>query len=209
MAGIIILDDVDKELVEIGRTNDQGEFLYTGLKDKYFSCKVNDPNGTYQSDYFSKSNSDKQDITVQIYMDWTGEIARQKFAERDANYPLDNGLVIHQAGNSLAAEQEFKSESIVEAKYGNSEGDIWKYMSSKINFPQECIEKNIQGKVYVSFIVETDGTVTHVEVEKGVHPLLDREAIRIIRYMREWKAGTVDGEPVRTRVKMPVSFVLN
>ncbi|MGJ8661787.1 MAG: energy transducer TonB [Bacteroidota bacterium] len=209
LAGIIILDDVDKELVEIGRTNEQGEFLYTGLKDKYFSCRVNDPNGTYQSKYFSESNSDKQDITVQIHMEWTGKTARQIFAERDAKYPLDNGLVIIQEGNTLAAEQEIESENIVVAKYGNSAGDLSKFIFSKINFPQECIEKNIQGKVYVSFFVEKDGTVTHLEVEKGVHPLLDREAIRVMRNMHKWQAGTVDDEPTRTRVIMVVPFILN
>jgi protein TonB len=68
---------------------------------------------------------------------------------------------------------------------------------------------NIHGKVYLSFLVQKDGTITHVVVEKSVHPSLDAEAIRVLRYAPKWNPATSNGKPVVILVKMPIVFNLN
>ena len=60
----------------------------------------------------------------------------------------------------------------------------------------------------VNFIIEKNGTVTNVTVVKGVHPLLDEEAVRVISASPKWKAGKVKGEKVRTAITLPVEFRL-
>ena len=67
---------------------------------------------------------------------------------------------------------------------------------------------NEQGRVYLSFIIESDGTVTGLTVERGVSDELDREAKRVVRKMPKWNAGEVAGKKVRTRCRLPIIFTL-
>lgn len=60
----------------------------------------------------------------------------------------------------------------------------------------------------IRFVVEPDGSVSNVEVVRGVDPNLDREAVRVVTEMPKWKPGMVDGEPVRARYTLPVQFRL-
>ena len=66
-----------------------------------------------------------------------------------------------------------------------------------------------QGRVYISFVVEKDGTITDVKVDRSISKELDREAKRIVRLMPKWVAGETKGEKVRTRCSLPISFAIN
>lgn len=83
------------------------------------------------------------------------------------------------------------------------------FIQNNIQYPQDAIEQNIQGKVYVKFVVEKDGTVSYVKIDKGVDPLLDKEALRVIRSMPKWKPAYSKGRPVRSVNRLPISFTLN
>ena len=76
-------------------------------------------------------------------------------------------------------------------------------------YPEVDIEMNVQGKVYISFIVEKDGSVSNVEVERGVSSTIDREAKRIVKSFPNWKPGENAYGKVRTRVRLPLNFVLS
>lgn len=65
-----------------------------------------------------------------------------------------------------------------------------------------------QGTVYVSFVVEKDGSVTNIKTERGVSETLDREAVRIVKTFPKWKPGEDEYGVVRTRVRMPIKFIL-
>lgn len=82
---------------------------------------------------------------------------------------------------------------------------VYKYLK----YPHEAIERNIKGQVLVSFIVERDGTVTDVRVERGVDELLDDEAVRVVSVSPKWIPGQIKGEKVRTRIVIPVEFRLS
>ena len=82
---------------------------------------------------------------------------------------------------------------------------VYKY----VKYPRAAIEKNIQGQVLVSFIVEKDGSVTDVRVEHGVDDLLDDEAVRVVSVSPKWIPGRIKGEKVRTRIVIPVEFRLS
>ena len=69
-------------------------------------------------------------------------------------------------------------------------------------------EANVQGKVYLSFVVEKDGSITDVNVLKGIGAGCDEEAIRVIKKSPKWKAGLQNNQTVRVRYTMPISYTL-
>ncbi|MDQ3112105.1 MAG: energy transducer TonB [Bacteroidota bacterium] len=84
------------------------------------------------------------------------------------------------------------------------------YLRANIKYPKTEKENNIAGTVYISFVVEADGSVTNVKELKGVAggPGLTTEVIRVIGAMPQWKPRLEDGKPVPTEMKYPVRFVL-
>ncbi len=89
-------------------------------------------------------------------------------------------------------------------------GDINKFrewVQKRTTYPQEAIDKKIQGRVYLTFIVETDGSVSNVTVVKGVHPLIDNEAVAAIQSSPKWSPGLQRGQPVRVRFSMWLNFI--
>jgi periplasmic protein TonB len=84
------------------------------------------------------------------------------------------------------------------------------YLRANINYPQFEMEQGKQGTVYVSFIVEKDGSVTNVVVSIPVAgaPGFGREAVRVVKAMPKWKPATLHGKPVRVSVTLPVKFIL-
>ncbi len=82
------------------------------------------------------------------------------------------------------------------------------FIGRNIEYPKEAIEKNIQGKVYLSFIVQKKGNIRDIMVERGADPLLDKAAIEVIRKMPRWKPARVHGKKVASRVRLPIIFRL-
>lgn len=83
-----------------------------------------------------------------------------------------------------------------------------KWVYQYLKYPERAVIDGIQGRVLVNFIIERDGKVTNVTVARGVDPLLDDEAVRIISASPKWKPGRVNGEKVRTSMTIPVEFRL-
>lgn len=82
------------------------------------------------------------------------------------------------------------------------------FVNETIKYPAAAKEKRIQGKVYVQFVVEKDGSITDVIVRRGTNELLDAEAVRVVKLMPNWKPGSVKGKPVRVRYTLPITFSL-
>lgn len=82
------------------------------------------------------------------------------------------------------------------------------YIGKNLKYPQEAVENNIQGKVFVKFAVWSDGTIKRVELLKGVNPLLDQEALRVVSSMPAWSPGKQNGTAVPVWFSMPVVFQL-
>jgi len=81
-----------------------------------------------------------------------------------------------------------------------------KYIQRNLRYPYEAQEKTIQGKVYISFIIEKDGSVSNVKLMKGIEESCDEEAMRVIRKSPKWKPGRQNAQNVRVRYNMPISF---
>lgn len=93
-------------------------------------------------------------------------------------------------------------------EFPGGEAALLKFLQSKIVYPAIAAENNIQGKVYVGFIVERDGSVSDVKVLRPIDPSLDKEAMRVVKLLPKWKPGMQTGKPVRCRFQIPVTFRL-
>lgn len=82
------------------------------------------------------------------------------------------------------------------------------YLQNELKYPVMAAERGIQGRVYVSFIIEPDGSISDVKLVRSVDSTIDSEAIRVIKRMPQWKPGTQKGIPVRVKYTVPVNFKL-
>ncbi len=93
-------------------------------------------------------------------------------------------------------------------EFPGGQAAMMKFLSDNIRYPVIAQENGIQGRVICNFVVERDGSITDVQVVRGVDPSLDREAIRVIQQMPRWKPGKQRGSAVRVRFTLPVVFRL-
>lgn len=83
-----------------------------------------------------------------------------------------------------------------------------KFLQENIHYPEEARVSSIQGTVYITFVVEKNGTITDVRVLRGIGGGCDEEALRVVRLMPPWIPGKQRGKPVRVRFNLPVRFSL-
>lgn len=84
-----------------------------------------------------------------------------------------------------------------------------KYLSENIKYPEEAKEKGVSGRVFISFVIEKDGSVSNAKVMRSVGGGCDEEALRVVKGMPKWKPGLMKGKPVRVNYVLPVNFKLD
>ena len=94
-------------------------------------------------------------------------------------------------------------------KFPGGEQAMIKFVAENINYPQEAKDKEIAGRVFVSFVVEKDGSVDEVKVMRGIGGGCDEEVVRVVKAMPKWKPGKQAGKPVRVNYMMPFNFKLD
>ncbi len=94
------------------------------------------------------------------------------------------------------------------ARYVGGYAEMQKHIIDVLEFPEIDRQIGTQGKVYLIFVVERDGSVTNVGIERGVSETIDREAKRIVRSFPKWIPGENEYGPVRTQVRLPINFVV-
>ena len=77
-----------------------------------------------------------------------------------------------------------------------------------VHYPAICVKQRIQGRVIVSFAVNKDGAISDVETIQSPHPLLSKEAERVVKIMPKWVPAMFDGKPVRSSYNLPITFTL-
>ena len=85
---------------------------------------------------------------------------------------------------------------------------LMKYLATNIKYPPYAKEAGIQGRVFINFVVEKDGSITAVKVLRGIGGGCDEEAIRVVKNMPKWSPGMQRGKPVRVSFNLPVKFTL-
>jgi protein TonB len=131
-------------------------------------------------------------------------------ADIDAFWNKTDSIVENEVLNTVSQQNPSKVFDVVEhmPSYPGGMGALMQYLSSNIKYPEECEENDIQGRVVCTFVVERDGSITDLKVTKPVHPLLDKEALRVLSLMPKWMPGTQEVETVRVKYTLPVTFRL-
>lgn len=93
-------------------------------------------------------------------------------------------------------------------KFPGGANALARYLSRNLKYPANAAKNGIKGRVLVSFVVEKDGAVSDVKVASGADPELDAEAVRVLRSMPKWSHGRRNGEKVRVKYTVPVTFKL-
>ncbi|MBK9274304.1 MAG: energy transducer TonB [Flavobacteriales bacterium] len=118
------------------------------------------------------------------------------------------------AGQALF-ERGFRKDSatisVVEVMpaFPGGEPELYRRIKEETRYPKEALRNGITGRVMVHFMVEKDGRVDSVWVPRPVDPLLDAEAVRVVRALSGWSPGTMDGRPVRVLFRLPIAFTMD
>ena len=107
-------------------------------------------------------------------------------------------------------QEETKIFDVVEQppSFPGGQAALLSWLSSHVKYPPIAEENGIQGRVIVGFVVERDGSVSQVQVIRGVDPSLDKEAARVVASMPKWTPGRQNGQNVRVKYNVPVNFKL-
>lgn len=107
-------------------------------------------------------------------------------------------------------EEEAQVFFIVEEmpEFPGGELALRKFIANAIKYPVIAQENGIQGKVYVTFVVDKDGGISDARIARGVDTSLDKEALRVVSTLPKWKPGKQRGKPVRVSYTVPINFVL-
>lgn len=138
----------------------------------------------------------------------TENIVEQENTEEEPITVVEVPPVVEVAEETIIVEEEIIEFPDVEAEYIGGAQAMMKYIQQNILYPPTSIEMNEQGKVYLSFVVEADGSISNVSIERGVSKDIDNEAKRIVRSMPKWTPGETKGKKSRTRCRLPINFQL-
>lgn len=118
--------------------------------------------------------------------------------------PPSSGAVIYAVDNS-----GHPVEIDVLPQYPGGINNARKYIGERVEYPALAVEKDIEGTLIVTFVIEKDGTVTDIKIEKGLGYGLDEEVIRVMKKMPKWIPAKLNGKNVRYKTRMPVVFKLS
>lgn len=83
---------------------------------------------------------------------------------------------------------------------------LLQWLGQTVHYPAMAEEQGIQGRVVVSLVIEKDGSISNIKVARGVDPLLDKEAVRVVKSMPRWTPGRLNGQAVRVKYNVPITF---
>lgn len=118
--------------------------------------------------------------------------------------------VVEQKQQVVEVEKEEQVFVVVEEmpEFPGGEKALRTYLATSVKYPTIAQENGIQGKVFVNFVVNKDGSVSNVKIARGVDPSIDAEALRVVSSLPRWKPGKQRGAPVRVSYTVPISFKL-
>ncbi len=117
-------------------------------------------------------------------------------------------LVIDELPIDVVDEDPVVDRAEVQPAYPGGPKAMMEFLMKHIKYPAACQEMGIQGRVFVQFVVNTDGSICNVTVLKPVDERLDAEAVRVVSSMQNWTPGKMGGKAVRCKFTLPVSFVM-
>jgi len=94
-------------------------------------------------------------------------------------------------------------------EYPGGETALMNDLIGAIKYPEEAKKNGVQGKVFVSFVVDEQGKVTNAKIERGVEASLDKESLRVVNGLKTWKPGKEKGKAVKVAFTIPINYALD
>ncbi len=190
--------------------------------DKVSDFSTNIVNETEEIASFSEKGSSVEPSNAPIIQETQSESGEEVSSEQNRSKLQDetpkatnvdntsNESKISTTTNDLSDKEKEKVYAAVDknAEYPGGIGALMNWLSMNIRYPEKAYKDNIQGKVVVKFIIGKDGKVSDPSILKGVDPELDKEALRVISEMPEWKPAESNGKAVASYYNLPISFKL-
>ena len=111
---------------------------------------------------------------------------------------LNTGKVVHADSIYFVAD--------VMPQFPGGESGLFEYLKKNVHYPASAKAKNIQGRVYVQFIIERDGSVSRAKITRGIGSGCEEESLRVIKQMPKWAPGKMHNAPVQVQYTLPVKF---
>ncbi|MDR1203623.1 MAG: M56 family metallopeptidase [Tannerellaceae bacterium] len=124
-------------------------------------------------------------------------------SENDATIALEELLVNQQKPKKVLTVVE------VMPQFPGGDNELLEFIAKNVKYPAEAQAKGVQGRVNCSFVVNEDGSISDIEVVRGLDPLLDAEAVRVLGIMPKWTPGRNDGKVAAVRYTVPIIFRLS
>jgi len=115
---------------------------------------------------------------------------------------------VYDMGPTQQADGEVANVVEVDPEFPGGMEAFYKYLAENIKYPEQAKKDKIQGKVYISFVVEKDGSISDAKVLRGIGGGCDEEALRVVNAMPKWTPGKMRGEVVRVNYNLPITFKL-
>lgn len=194
--------------------NDSVIIIKSQGKDK-FTCRVFEKvgSGFRIKDYDKKSNLLKQGLSRTLLVPhWEGQVTSYyksgklgTISRYKNNQEIENKNWLE---NGQPYFENVFDEVDVMPEFPGGEIKLKKFISDNLIYPKEAQNNNIQGRVFVSFVVDIDGKVIGAYIRESQHILLNQEALRVVSEIPNWRAGKLNGKPVRVGFTVPINFKL-
>jgi len=152
------------------------------------------------------ASADGENIKSEVVVAYDFSVYHSENNFKDSND--DSGEI---ANKEIGDEKQEKVYVYIEQipEFPGGETALYKYIANNIVYPKEAQINNIQGTVYASFVVEKDGSISNIEILRGIGYGCDEEVIRVLSEMPDWTPGIQKGKAVRARYNIPVKFKLD
>lgn len=154
------------------------------------------------AEYTETRQGVESDVFREEYGMYKGQDARRALAARKSGGAMQKAETDDETNSVFISVQQMPS-------FPGGDAARIKYLAKNLRYPGQAAEDGIQGTVYVSFIVKTDGSIKNVKLLRRIGGGCDEEAIRVVSKMPQWKPGSQNGKKVDVLYNMPVSFKIN
>ena len=110
------------------------------------------------------------------------------------------------SGGSEIAETDILDYAEHHPSFPGGQQALLDFLRQNVNYPEQAKKDSIEGRVVVGFVIDTDGSITDPKIVRSVHPLLDAEALRVVKLMPKWEPGSENGTHVKVKYNLPISF---
>lgn len=150
-------------------------------------------------------------VDLLVIVDNTTEITEELDivdSEADQTTAIDAAMQLYQKKEAAPEDVSIFIAPEEMPEFPGGKSALLHYLSQNVRYPAIAADNGVYGRVTVNFVVNKDGSVSDAKILRGVDPSLDKEALRLVYSMPQWKPGKQGGRPVRVSYSVPINFVL-